>query len=71
MLDNVPENDRGLRDDDYNFCLPQNIYAYLSNYPQYKLIYNWDNLHALLKSDSKPRKFRSQLKFNFLEKYKN
>ena len=70
MLDNVPENDRRLRDDDYNYCLPQNNYAYLNNYPQYKLIYNWNNLHVLLKSVSEPSKFRSQLKSNFLEKYK-
>ena len=57
MLDDVPENIRRLRDDDFNYILPQNKYAYLNNFPQYQLIYNWNNLPLLLKSVSEPSQF--------------
>ena len=71
MLDDVPENVRRSRDDDYNFVLPQNKYLYLHHYPKHKLIYNWNNLPLLLKSVSEPSKFRAELKTIFLTKYKN
>ena len=70
MLDDVPENVRRLRDDDFNYLLPQNKYAYLNNFPQYQLIYSWNNLPLLIKSVSEPSQFRSELKSHFLEKYK-
>ena len=57
MLDDVPENVRHLRDDDFNYLLPQNKYAYLNNFPQYQLIYNWNNFNLLLKSVSEPSQF--------------
>ena len=69
-FDNVPENGRRSRDDDYNYLLPQNNHVYLHHFPQYKLIYNWNNLPLLVKSVSKPSKFRDELKTIFLTKYK-
>ena len=70
MLDDVPENVRRFRDDDFNYLLPQNKYSYLNNFPQYQLIYSWNNLPLLIKSVSEPSQFRSELKSHFLEKYK-
>ena len=70
MLDNVPENVRRSRDDDYNFLLPQNKYIYLHHFPKHKLIYNWNNLPLLVKSVAEPCKFRAELKSHFLAKYK-
>ena len=70
MFENVPENVRRMRDNDYNYLLPQNIYSYLNHSPKYQLIYNWNNLHLLLKTVSEPSKFRSELKSHFLKKYK-
>ena len=70
MLDFVPDNGRRLRDDDYNYHLPPNKHASLNHFPQYQLIYNWNNLDIFLKSVSEPSKFRSELKSHFLEKYK-
>ena len=45
MFDNVPENVRWMRDDGYNYLLPQKIYSYLNHSPNYQLIYNWNNLY--------------------------
>ena len=70
MLDDVPENVRRSRDDDYNFFLPRNKYLYLHHYPEHKLIYNWNNLPLLLKSVVEPCQFRTELKSHFLAKYK-
>ena len=70
MLDNVPDNFRRLRDDDYDYLLPTNKHASLNHFPKYKLIYNWNNLDICLKSVSEPSKFRSELKSHFLKKYK-
>ena len=69
-LDNVPDNIRRLRDDDYNYFLPTNKHASLNHFPKYQLFYNWNNLDIFLKSVSEPTKFRSELKSYFLEKYK-
>ena len=65
MFDNVPENGRRSRDDDYNYLLPQNNHVYLNHFPQHKLIYNWNNLPLLVKSVSEPSKFRAELKLFF------
>ena len=68
MFDNVPENVRRSRDDDYNLLLPQNKHAFLNHFPQHKIIYNWNNLPLLVKSVSEPSKFRSELKSYFFRK---
>ena len=70
MLDNVPENVRRSRNDDYNFLLPQTKYVYLHNLPKHKLFHNWNNLPLLVKSIAEPCKFRAELKSHFLAKYK-
>ena len=70
MLDNVPENVRRSRNDDYNFLLPQTKYVYLHHFPKHKLIHNWNNLPLLVKSIAEPCKFRTELKSHFLAKYK-
>ena len=70
MFDDVPDNVRRSRDDDYNFLLPQNNHVSLHHFPRHKLVYNWNNLPLLVKSLSEPSKFRSELKKHFLAKYK-
>ena len=68
MLEYVPEKVRRILDEAYNYLLPQNNHAYFNHFPQYQLIYKWNNLHLLFKSVSEPGKYRSEPKSHFLEK---
>ena len=70
MFDDVPDNVRQMRDHDYNYIIPKQKSCFFNHFPQYQLVYNWNNLHLLLESVSEPGKFRSEPKSYFLEKYK-